>query len=81
MFHVVGGLYIGERRTIINSKIWNARLGPLVSFPQVGSLVVYFPQGHSEWISTYISCYQLVSMNAPLVDSMFILEKEEKIGK
>ncbi|KAK1301407.1 Auxin response factor 16 [Acorus calamus] len=37
----------GEKRTI-NSELWHACAGPLVSMPPVGSLVVYFPQGHSE---------------------------------
>ncbi|CAN0839549.1 Auxin response factor 19 [Linum grandiflorum] len=37
----------GERKTI-NSELWHACAGPLVSMPPVGSLVVYFPQGHSE---------------------------------
>ncbi|XP_038698692.1 auxin response factor 7-like isoform X2 [Tripterygium wilfordii] len=40
----------GERRSI-NSELWHACAGPLVSLPPVGSLVVYFPQGHSEQVS------------------------------
>jgi len=40
---------IGERKTI-NSELWHACAGPLVSLPPVGSLVVYFPQGHSEQV-------------------------------
>ncbi|KAK1309420.1 Auxin response factor 16 [Acorus calamus] len=40
----------GERRTI-NSELWHACAGPLVSMPPVGSLVVYFPQGHSEQVA------------------------------
>jgi len=40
----------GERKTI-NSELWHACAGPLVSLPPVGSLVVYFPQGHSEQVS------------------------------
>lgn len=39
----------GERK-IINSELWHACAGPLVSLPPVGSLVVYFPQGHSEQV-------------------------------
>jgi hypothetical protein len=39
----------GERKTI-NSELWHACAGPLVSLPPVGSLVVYFPQGHSEQV-------------------------------
>ncbi|KAG5052161.1 hypothetical protein JHK87_004359 [Glycine soja] len=38
-----------ERKTL-NSELWHACAGPLVSLPQVGSLVFYFPQGHSEQI-------------------------------
>ncbi|RWW67257.1 hypothetical protein BHE74_00025309, partial [Ensete ventricosum] len=32
----------------IDSELWHACAGPLISLPPVGSLVVYFPQGHSE---------------------------------
>lgn len=42
-------LVTGERKTI-NSELWHACAGPLVSLPPVGSLVVYFPQGHSEQV-------------------------------
>lgn len=42
-------LKIGERKTI-NSELWHACAGPLVSLPPAGSLVVYFPQGHSEQV-------------------------------
>ncbi|XP_043714107.1 auxin response factor 5-like isoform X2 [Telopea speciosissima] len=38
-------------RKIINSELWHACAGPLVSLPQVGSLVYYFPQGHSEQVA------------------------------
>ncbi|KAE8731988.1 Auxin response factor 16 [Hibiscus syriacus] len=39
-----------ERKNI-NSELWHACAGPLVSLPPVGSLVVYFPQGHSEQVA------------------------------
>ncbi|KAJ1698213.1 hypothetical protein LUZ63_006725 [Rhynchospora breviuscula] len=39
-----------EKKTI-NSELWHACAGPLVSLPPVGSLVVYFPQGHSEQVA------------------------------
>ncbi|XP_039057775.1 auxin response factor 19-like isoform X2 [Hibiscus syriacus] len=39
-----------ERKSI-NSELWHACAGPLVSLPPVGSLVVYFPQGHSEQVA------------------------------
>lgn len=45
------GLRTGERKNI-NSELWHACAGPLVSLPPVGSLVVYFPQGHSEQVHT-----------------------------
>ncbi|WOH04314.1 hypothetical protein DCAR_0623723 [Daucus carota subsp. sativus] len=35
----------------ISSELWHACAGPLVSLPQVGSLVYYFPQGHSEQVA------------------------------
>ncbi|PON70762.1 Auxin response factor [Parasponia andersonii] len=40
----------GSRKTI-SSELWHACAGPLVSLPQVGSLVYYFPQGHSEQVA------------------------------
>lgn len=42
----------GERKAI-NSELWHACAGPLVSLPPVGSLVVYFPQGHSEQVCCF----------------------------
>jgi hypothetical protein len=42
----------GERKAPpINADLWHACAGPLVSLPPVGSLVVYFPQGHSEQVT------------------------------
>ncbi|XP_076924566.1 auxin response factor 19-like [Bidens hawaiensis] len=38
-------------RKLLNSELWHACAGPLVSLPPVGSLVVYFPQGHSEQVA------------------------------
>jgi len=40
----------GEQR-VLNSELWHACAGPLVSLPAVGSRVVYFPQGHSEQVA------------------------------
>jgi auxin response factor len=40
---------LGVRKTL-NSELWHACAGPLVSLPQVGGLVYYFPQGHSEQV-------------------------------
>ncbi|KAL1826234.1 hypothetical protein DCAR_0205370 [Daucus carota subsp. sativus] len=39
----------GEK-SCLNSELWHACAGPLVSLPAVGSRVVYFPQGHSEQV-------------------------------
>lgn len=45
----------GERKAAtINGELWHACAGPLVSLPPVGSLVVYFPQGHSEQVSSSV---------------------------
>ncbi|CAD6338421.1 unnamed protein product [Miscanthus lutarioriparius] len=42
----------GEKKAPpINSELWHACAGPLVSLPPAGSLVVYFPQGHSEQVA------------------------------
>ncbi|KAK1275673.1 Auxin response factor 19 [Acorus gramineus] len=40
-----------EGKKSINTELWHACAGPLVSLPPVGSLVVYFPQGHSEQVA------------------------------
>ncbi|CAK9139776.1 unnamed protein product [Ilex paraguariensis] len=40
----------GENRCL-NSELWHACAGPLISLPAVGSRVVYFPQGHSEQVA------------------------------
>ncbi|XP_017982694.1 PREDICTED: auxin response factor 6 isoform X1 [Theobroma cacao] len=40
----------GEKKCL-NSELWHACAGPLVSLPPVGSRVVYFPQGHSEQVA------------------------------
>ncbi|KAG9131042.1 hypothetical protein Leryth_006780 [Lithospermum erythrorhizon] len=37
--------------TCLNSELWHACAGPLVSLPTLGSRVVYFPQGHSEQVA------------------------------
>ncbi|RWW40359.1 hypothetical protein BHE74_00054228, partial [Ensete ventricosum] len=40
-----------EETRCLNSELWHACAGPLVSLPAVGSRVVYFPQGHSEQVA------------------------------
>lgn len=48
------GLTCAAEKKTINSELWHACAGPLVSLPPVGSLVVYFPQGHSEQVDFFI---------------------------
>ncbi|KAG5613449.1 hypothetical protein H5410_024730 [Solanum commersonii] len=43
--------HTGGGRKHISSELWHACAGPLVTLPQVGSLVYYFPQGHSEQVA------------------------------
>ncbi|AQK60457.1 Auxin response factor 6 [Zea mays] len=40
-----------EEHKCLNSELWHACAGPLVSLPSVGSRVVYFPQGHGEQVT------------------------------
>ncbi|KAL3502430.1 hypothetical protein ACH5RR_036879 [Cinchona calisaya] len=40
-----------EEKRCLNSELWHACAGPLVSLPAMGSRVVYFPQGHSEQVA------------------------------
>ena len=40
----------GGGGTKVNQELWYACAGPLVALPPAGSLVVYFPQGHSEQV-------------------------------
>ncbi|KAM0896898.1 hypothetical protein ACQ4PT_022896 [Festuca glaucescens] len=42
---------VSEEHKCLNSELWHACAGPLVSLPVVGSRVLYFPQGHSEQVS------------------------------
>ncbi|CAJ1960705.1 unnamed protein product [Sphenostylis stenocarpa] len=44
------GLEGGEKKCL-NSELWHACAGPLVSLPTAGTRVVYFPQGHSEQVA------------------------------
>ncbi|KAL5175210.1 Auxin response factor 6 [Glycine soja] len=46
----LGWGFAGEKR-VLDSELWHACAGPLVSLPAVGSRVVYFPQGHSEQVA------------------------------
>uniref|UniRef100_A0A8R7R3U6 Auxin response factor n=1 Tax=Triticum urartu TaxID=4572 RepID=A0A8R7R3U6_TRIUA len=41
----------GARGSRVNQELWYACAGPLVALPPPGSLVVYFPQGHSEQVA------------------------------
>ncbi|CAN8232741.1 unnamed protein product [Cochlearia groenlandica] len=40
-----------EGEKCLNSELWHACAGPLVSLPSSGTRVVYFPQGHSEQVA------------------------------
>ncbi|KAI3824219.1 hypothetical protein L1987_05669 [Smallanthus sonchifolius] len=40
----------GEKKCL-NSELWHACAGPLVSLPTAGARVIYFPQGHSEQVA------------------------------
>uniref|UniRef100_A0AAU6W6X0 Auxin response factor n=1 Tax=Gastrodia elata TaxID=91201 RepID=A0AAU6W6X0_9ASPA len=51
-FGVNHGVLLKGAKKVLNSELWHACAGPLVSLPQPGSLVYYFPQGHSEQVST-----------------------------
>ncbi|CAI8591443.1 unnamed protein product [Vicia faba] len=42
--------HCGVRKSL-NSELWHACAGPLVTLPHVGGLVYYFPQGHSEQVA------------------------------
>ncbi|XP_058098796.1 auxin response factor 5 [Magnolia sinica] len=50
-------------RKILNSELWHACAGPLVSLPQIGSLVYYFPQGHSEQVA--VSTNRAANLHIP----------------
>ena len=74
----------GERKSI-NSELWHACAGPLVSLPPVGSLVVYFPQGHSEQVSHFPhsflrnNCFWIWSaMKFSLINNFFRLQHQCK---
>jgi len=45
---------VNEKRCL-NSELWHACAGPLVSLPNIGTRVVYFPQGHSEQVAVSTS--------------------------
>ncbi|KAH8483109.1 hypothetical protein H0E87_027749 [Populus deltoides] len=49
----LGGQQAGQEgeKKCLNSELWHACAGPLVSLPTMGSRVVYFPQGHSEQVA------------------------------
>ncbi|URE09406.1 auxin response factor [Musa troglodytarum] len=55
-------LFVGGRK-VINSELWHACAGSLVSLPQPGSLVYYFPQGHSEQVTA--STRKIVNSHIP----------------
>ncbi|KAJ1703920.1 hypothetical protein LUZ63_003699 [Rhynchospora breviuscula] len=52
----------------LNSELWHACAGPLVSLPAIGTRVVYFPQGHSEQVSA--STNKEIDMQIPNYPSL-----------
>ncbi|KAM2761342.1 hypothetical protein COP1_025817 [Malus domestica] len=46
-----GGGGGGVEKKCLNSELWHACAGPLVSLPTRGTRVVYFPQGHSDQVA------------------------------
>ncbi|XP_047965179.1 auxin response factor 8-like [Salvia hispanica] len=52
---VVETFVASREKKFLNSELWHACAGPLVSLPTVGTRVVYFPQGHSEQVSATTS--------------------------
>ncbi|RDX90064.1 Auxin response factor 6, partial [Mucuna pruriens] len=56
-----------EKR-VLDSELWHACAGPLVSLPAVGSRVVYFPQGHSEQVA--VSTHREVDGHIPSYPSL-----------
>ncbi|CAI9296622.1 unnamed protein product [Lactuca saligna] len=50
-------------RKLMNSQLWNMCAGPLVSLPQIGSLMVYFPQAHNEQNVQYSLLYMFNTNN------------------
>ncbi|KAJ0964178.1 hypothetical protein J5N97_029300 [Dioscorea zingiberensis] len=55
-------------RKVINSELWHTCAGPLVSLPQPGNLVYYFPQGHSEQVA--VSTKKMVNSHIPNYPSL-----------
>ncbi|GMP73294.1 hypothetical protein CsSME_00031086 [Camellia sinensis var. sinensis] len=54
----------------LNSELWHACAGPLVSLPAVGSRVVYFPQGHSEQgdnVPPYLTSFEATGFPSELL--------------
>jgi hypothetical protein len=48
---------VGAEKKNLNSELWHACAGPLVCLPTLGTRVVYFPQGHSEQVSTHAAVF------------------------
>ncbi|KAJ3692646.1 hypothetical protein LUZ60_011741 [Juncus effusus] len=69
---------LGEMQStkkMINSELWHACAGPLVSLPQPGSLVYYFPQGHSEQVAASTrKCANSQSPNYPNLPSQLMCQ-------
>jgi hypothetical protein len=54
-----------EEHKCLNSELWHACAGSLVSLPAIDSRVMYFPQGHGEQVTLlpWTSDCQKLDMN------------------
>ncbi|CAM6068397.1 unnamed protein product [Sphagnum tenellum] len=58
-----GGGAGGGRNEDLDSELWHACAGPLISLPPVNSLVVYWPQGHLEQVA---NCTPQAAVQPPI---------------
>ncbi|XP_047318551.1 auxin response factor 1-like [Impatiens glandulifera] len=61
-----GGSHLGDSNNALNTELWHACAGPLVSLPVVGELVYYFPEGHMEQLEA--SIHQGIDQQLPSFD-------------
>lgn len=67
------GMMLGSGKKSLNSELWHACAGPLVSLPNSGTRVLYFPQGHSEqvkWILLIFSSKLLLLVSILIFESI-----------
>jgi hypothetical protein len=61
----------------LDSELWHACAGPLISLPPVNSLVVYWPQGHLEQVESALATMTLY-MSARASSLVFLLKRRKK---